>query len=207
MSWRRTCRATVVAVLLAGSAYAVEPAHQADPAHDVHDGAVHGAHDDHHAAIPWSTLAFSAINLGIFLMILRRLALPPIRSWVAERRELVVRELEEATAIRGEAERMKAEWQRRLANLDDEIELMRAQAKQDIERERERILAAAHAAAAALQRDAQRLAAAEGKQLEAQLRAEAARKAVGIAEERIRREWNDADQRRLVSEFLTQVRS
>ena len=71
----------------------------------------------------------------------------------------------------------------------------------------ERILAEARAAAAALLRDAQRLAAAEGKQLEAQLRAEAARKAVALATDKIRQQWGSDDQQRMVAEFIRHVQS
>jgi F-type H+-transporting ATPase subunit b len=134
-----------------------------------------------------------------------RFAVPSVRAWVRDRRDAVVRELEAAAAVRGEAQRLKSEWEQRLGKLESEIGAMRAQAQQDIERERERILAAARASADAMLRDAQRLAAAEAKQLEAQLRADVARKAVALAEERVRAQWSNDDQQRLISDFLKQV--
>ncbi len=182
----------LIHLLIAGTAFAAEEA------------AEHGA--EHHAGPPWATLLFSLINLAIFGAILARFLVPSIRSWVAERRELIVRELEAAATLRAEAQRLKAECDSRLAKLKDEIEQMRAEARRDAERERDRILEAARATAANIQRDAQRLAAAEAKQLEAKLRAETARRAVDLAEEKIKSSWTADDQQRLISEFLTRVR-
>ena len=169
-------------------------------------GGEHG--DAHgHGGIPWATLTFSTINLLIFGYILNRFAVPGGRAWVAGRRDAVVRELEEAATLRGEAQRLKSEWEARVAKLDEEIATLRAEARAEIERDRERVLAAARAAADKLKRDAERIALAEARQLESQLRGDVAHKAVALAEQRLRAGWSAEDQDGSIAEFLRRVQA
>jgi F-type H+-transporting ATPase subunit b len=162
----------------------------------------------HHAesGIPWGTLALSTINLLIFLWVLARFVLPTVRTWVQERRTRVVNELDEAAKAKAEALQLKAQWEARLARLDQTIEEMQTQARQDAERERERILAAARKTAETIRRDAERAAAYEVRRTQEQLRAELVRQALRSAEEQARSHWTVADQERFITDFLKQVR-
>jgi len=164
------------------------------------------AAEEHHATgIPWLTLLFNIINLGGFLWILGRFVLPSVRSWVRERRDQVIHDLEAAAAAKADAERLRAEWQARLAHLNETIEELRAQARRDAEQERERILAAARAAAEAIRRDAERTAAYQVRQTQQLLRAELVRQALQMVEQDVRAKWTAADQDRFVGDFLKQV--
>ncbi len=160
----------------------------------------------HHAeGTPWASLFFSTVNLLIFLWILARFALPAVRGWVRDRRDKVVSALEAAAAAKAEAEKLRAEWQARLAEIHQTIETLRMEARRDAERERERILAAAYQTAETIRRDAERTAAYELRRTQAQLRAELARQALRLAEESVRAHWSAADQQRFVAEFIKQV--
>src|SRR5512147_580964 len=152
--------------------------------------------------IPLATLLFSTINLLLFGYVLSRYALPVVRQWVRTRRNLIVTELEEAAAARGEALRLKAEWEQRVAKLEETIRQLREQARQDAERERERILADAHRVAEAIHRDAERTIAAELRGMRAELRAKVVGEAVRLAEDEVRKKWTPADQERFVGEFV-----
>jgi F-type H+-transporting ATPase subunit b len=163
-----------------------------------------GHHDA--AGIPWGTLTLSTVNLLLFLWVLGRYVVPAVRNWVRERRVRVVGDLEAAAAAKAEALRLKAEWEARLARLDQTIEEMRAQALQDAERERQRILAAARKTADAIRRDAERAAAYEVRRTQELLRAELVRQALHAAEAQARSRWTAADQERFIADFLTQVR-
>ena len=164
--------------------------------------AEHGHHDPE---IPFATIIFSTINLALFVYILARSGVPLVRQWVQDRRNQIVTELEEAAAARGEALRLKAEWEQRIAKLDETIREMREQAKRDAERERERILADAHKVAEGIQRDAERTIAAELRGMRAELRAKVVREAIHLAEDEVRKKWTAADQERFVGEFVRQV--
>jgi F-type H+-transporting ATPase subunit b len=159
-----------------------------------------------HAATPeWQLLLYATINLAIFVWILARFALPSVRTWVRERRVQVVNALQEAAAAKAEAEKLRAECEARLAQIDATIAELRAQARRDAERERERILAAAHKTAETIRKDAERAAAYEVRRIREQLRAELVHQAVRIAEEATRTRWSPDDQRRFVAEFLREV--
>ena len=188
----RTWGAAVVSLLLATVAVASEEAH--------------GAHG-HDGGIPFGSLLLSAANLLIFVWVLNRFMMPAVRSWVAERRSRVVEALEQAATAKAEAERLRAEWQVRLGELERTAAEMRAQARRDAERERDRILAAAQHLADTIRRDAERTAAYETRRIQDQLRAELVRAAVQLAEERTRAEWTAADQQRFVAEFVKQVQA
>jgi F-type H+-transporting ATPase subunit b len=133
--------------------------------------------------------------------------MPAVRTWVRERRDRVINDLESAAEAKAEALQLKAEWEARLAHLDETIAEMRAQARQDAERERARILAAAQKTADTIRRDAERAAAYEVRRMQEQLRAELVRQALRSAEAQARSQWTAADQERFIADFLTQVRA
>jgi F-type H+-transporting ATPase subunit b len=163
------------------------------------------AEHEHAGGIPFGSLAFSTINLLIFLWILGRFVMPAVRRWVADRRDAVVKALDDAARAKAEAEKLRAEWEARLAAVERTIEEMRGQARQDAERERQRILAAAHATAEAIRRDAERVAAYEVRRTQQQLRAELVKQAVHLAEDTVHTQWSAADQQRSVADFIGQV--
>lgn len=167
--------------------------------------AADAAHHDEHHGIPWATLLFSTINFGIFVFLIARLAWPSIRDWLAQRHATVVQTLEQAEQAKREAEQLKQEWARRLSGLQAEIEALRQQARADIAREREQMLAAAQRTADAIRRDAVRAAEQEQRAAQAQLRDEIARRALALATERARQDLTPADHERFIGEFLRQV--
>lgn len=187
-------RSAITLLLLAAPALASENGH----------GAAH--HDEHHG-IPWATLIFSTINLGIFVFVMARFAWPGIRDWLVTRHSTIVETLEQAARAKHEAEQLKQEWEQRLSGLQTEIEAMRKQARADLAREREQMLAAAQRTAESIKRDAERAAEQEQRNAQAQLRDEIARRALALATERARKELTSADQDRFIGDFLKQVRS
>jgi F-type H+-transporting ATPase subunit b len=160
----------------------------------------------HGGEIPFLSLLFSTINLLIFLWIMSRFVYPSVRDWVRERRARVEDALREAAAARAEADRLRAEFERRLGEIDRTIEELRAQARQDAEREREHILEAARKAADTITRDAERAAAYEVRRTEHLLRAQLVHHAIRLAEEATRAQWSPSDQQRFVADFLKRVR-
>ncbi len=169
------------------------------------EGHAEGRHDEH--GIPWATLLFSAINFCLFALLIARKVWPGVKQAVADRRDQIVKTMQEAAEAKAEAEKAKAEWQRRLANLQSEIDALRVAAKQDAERERDRILSAAQTTAESIRRDAERAATAEVRRVQQQLRGDLVREAIQIAETTVKSGWNNGDQQRSVTEFLKQVES
>jgi F-type H+-transporting ATPase subunit b len=179
--------------------------------------ALASASAEHHEAhgIPWGTLIFSTINLAIFLFLLPRLlhlflktmGLPASSDDLKSRRSDIQNALQQAAKAKEESERLKDEWDRRLANLGTEIEALRQQARQEIATEREQILAAAKQLAESIRRDAQKAAEQEVRNAEALLREEVAAQALGIARRLAPQRLTAADQERFVGDFIQQVPS
>lgn len=165
-----------------------------------------GGHGAEHHGIPWATLFFTAVNFGLFALLLTRLVLPALRTWAITRRDRIVEELEKAASARAQAQALQAEWEQRMARLEKELTEIRNQALADAQRERERILAAAQETAAAIAADAEKAATQEVRRARIELREEVSRQAVAAAQEMIRRGLNESDQKRFVDEFLGEVR-
>ena len=167
------------------------------------------AAEHHHEVhgIPWAKLVFSTINLAIFVAILARFVWPNVKDLLRSRRADIVDLLEKASKAKGEAEQLKREWETRMANVSTELEAMRRQAEADIAGERQRILEATRKVADAIRRDAARTAEQEVRNAEAMLRQEVAAQATAVAKDLARQRVGADDQRRLVAEFIEQVRS
>lgn len=166
----------------------------------------HGGHGGH-GGIPWATLFFSAVNLVIFVGVLRRFVWPALKNWISERHQAVVEALEQAARARQEAEQLKAEWERRVANLGAELDTLRRQARDDIARERDQVLAAAQTAADAIRRDAARAAEQEVRGAQELLREEVARQALEIARELAVQRVTPAVQDQFIADFVNKVQA
>lgn len=172
---------------------------------------------EHHEAhgIPWGTLFFSTVNLVIFLLLLPRLlplflktmGLPASRDDLQLRRTEIQNALQQAAKAKQDSERLKEEWEQRLANLGAEIDALRQQARRDIAAEREQILAAAKELADSIRKDAQKAAEQEVRNAETRLREEVAAQALSIARRLAPQRLTPADQERFVGNFIQQVQS
>jgi F-type H+-transporting ATPase subunit b len=164
----------------------------------------HGAHGEHHG-IPWSTLFFTAVNFGLFVLLIWRAVLPALRTWALDRRNRIVDELQKAANARAEAEELKNEWRRRMERLDQELAEIRNQALADAQRERERILQLAGETAKAIAADAEKAVGQEVQRAREELRGEVARQALALAGEIVRQRLDQDDQKRFIDEFLREV--
>lgn len=152
--------------------------------------------------VPWLKLLFSAVNVLIFLAVLRSRVWPALRQALRSRRERIIGALEQAGRAKRESERLQAEWRERLANVSAELEAMRQQARADIAAERDQILNAARQVADAIRRDARRTAEQEVRNAEALLRAEVAANALAIARRLAPQRLTAVHQREFISDFM-----
>ena len=108
----------------------------------------------------------------------------------------------EAGEMRKQAEMRAAEVDRRLANLENEIAAMRAEAKQEAETETERLSRHTAAEIGKVQLHAEQDIAAAGKAARMELKRYSAELAVQLAEQKIRVRMNPEIQDSLVMGFL-----
>ena len=140
---------------------------------------------------------------GVLFVLLRK----PIRAFFAERRSGIRSELDEAAKLKKQAEARYAKWQRRIVDLDLDLESLRTSARERAEPEREHILAAARASAERIRRDASAAIEQEVRRARVRLREEASDLAVERAAGMLKQTVDDRDRARLLDEFIERVES
>jgi F-type H+-transporting ATPase subunit b len=163
----------------------------------------HAADDGH--GFDLSNFIFTALNLLILIAVLVYVGRKPIRTFFEERRLQIREELDNAAKLRDEAEATFNDWQRRLVDLDAELDQLRSRARERAETERDRILADAAATAERIREDARAAIEQETRRAQALLRDEASSLAIDLAQGVLDREVTDADRARLVDEFIARI--
>jgi F-type H+-transporting ATPase subunit b len=146
-----------------------------------------------------------AVNLVILVAVLVHFARKPIRDYFASRRGEIQSELKGAAEQLSEAEATYSKWQRRLVDLEAELQEIRATSSQRAEAERDKILSDAQATAERIRRDASVAVEMEFRRAREELREEATQLAIELATERLEREVTDADRDRLLDEFIDRI--
>jgi F-type H+-transporting ATPase subunit b len=162
--------------------------------------------DSESAAAPWWNYpgweAWKFFNLLIFIGLLFYFLRRPLSESLLARREAIRRELMRAQEERAAALAKLEEVGARLAHLDAEVELIRAQARREAEDERERIARATEEEMRKLREHAQREIEGAGKAARQELRRYAAEQSVRMAEELIRRDMGAEDDARLMGDYV-----
>lgn len=150
-------------------------------------------------------LLFPWLNFALLIGVLVFLTRKPVREFFAGRRRAIQDALESAAELQRQAEERHAKWQRRLVDLDRELDEIRRLGRERVEAEREHILADARAGAERIQRNARSAIEQELRRAREQLREEASDLALELAAGLLRDRVNDSDRDRLVDEFIARV--
>lgn len=148
----------------------------------------------------WRILDF-ALMIGILIYFLTK----PIRNGLAGRREGIEKALSDAVAAREAAEAKFADYDSKLSKASAEIEEMSAAIRREGELERDRILANAKEMAQKITAEAEKTAESEILRARTELRQEASRLAISLAEELLKKQMTAGDQARLVDEYVSKV--
>lgn len=153
----------------------------------------------------WIEGAGRFVNLFILFGIIIYFVREPLKKFFAERRTGIQREIREAREAGEEAEKKLASLENRMKNLDQELATIRREADREVALERRRILEEA-------ERDAVKIAATARREIEGltraaekQLKAYASQLAVELAEEQIRRDISEQDERRVIDRFFVKL--
>jgi F-type H+-transporting ATPase subunit b len=172
-----------------------------------------GERDDVEPSILWrpkgTPVPFGAmlLNSAILYYLLVRFAKKPIAEALKSRKSTILRGMEEAGKMKSDAEAQLAQYEQKLATLDQEIERVRADMRSAGESERKRILAEAKEKRGRMERDAQTLISQELKAAREGLTSEMARTALRSAETALRAKITAADQTRLADEYLGSIKN
>jgi F-type H+-transporting ATPase subunit b len=142
------------------------------------------------------------VNFGLLLVILAKFGGPAARKMAQDRSDQIKTALDEASALRSKAAAKLAEYESRLAEADAEISKMVDGMRSDAATEKQRILEAAAASAAAMERDAELRIAAEIERARFELRAEVTAAAMAAAEKVLKLKTTSSDQTKLFEQFI-----
>ena len=188
---------------------------------DAHGG---GGHDEHHQEFNWfhgmigvregeasllwrppgTPIPFAALLLNTFLLffIIFKVAKAPVMQGLRDRKQKIARAIDDAAAMKKEAEEQLARYQHKLDNLDAEIERVKREMRESAEAERRRVLEEAKARRVRLEQEARQLVEQELADLREQLTRETARAALRSARELLLKSTSTEDHRRLCEQYL-----
>jgi F-type H+-transporting ATPase subunit b len=129
----------------------------------------------------------------------------PLTGHLENRSDEVKKALEEAAKAKAEAEAAAREYEDRLSKLDGEIDALKADFKSRGEAELKRFEEAGKAQAARILKDAEDTINAEVEKAQNELKAEASRLSIELAEERIAKALDNKDHDRLTKAFLDDI--
>jgi len=169
-------------------------------------GGAEGAHGE--GGIPhekWMDLLWRTLNFAGLLIILIWALKKPIANGLNSRRQAIIEKFEDLEAQKSEAERIYKEYESKLAKIDDEVQAIINSAVKQGEAEKARIIEEANRAAGDIERQAEMAIQHELAEAKLRLRSEIAEQAAQMAENLIRQNLKDADQARMVEDYLEKV--
>jgi len=149
----------------------------------------------------WRCIDFAALAIIIIWAVKKA----DMKKSLSDRQEGIAKALREAEESRQAAEKKFAEYNQKLAAANVEMDELQAAMRQEGALEKERIIAEARVAAERIKEQAQTAANQEILKARIELRAEASRLAVSLAEQTLKEKIEQSDQNRLVGEYLTKV--
>jgi F-type H+-transporting ATPase subunit b len=149
-----------------------------------------------------SGIIFPLLNFLIYAVSIYYFAVPLIRNFLKARHDEVLATVTGAAARKRSAEALVADYKSRLAEVDQEIDSIQASLKAEGERDKVRLLREAEGLATKINSDAKLLADQEVKAAKHQVLLDLAERAKVSASDLIRRHLSQADQSRLVEEFI-----
>jgi F-type H+-transporting ATPase subunit b len=206
-------RAAVVVFVAVATAGVAAPSSYASADAD----SAHGSHAAPHApAVNWidfdykktgsgPPLALALFNFAVLLFLLHKLFGKGLGQYLRERRAGIADALAESARLREEAQKKLDEYNQRIAGVEAEVQTLIAEIREQAQAEKARILAQAEAQAAAVKRDAENRIAAEIDRARRSLEREVVNAACDAAETLLRSNATEADQTRLVQEFIDTV--
>jgi F-type H+-transporting ATPase subunit b len=148
---------------------------------------------------------FPTLNFLIYLAILVKFALPPVRSFLKNRRDEVVATMTQASAKKAAAQALVNEYKAKLATLDQQVRSLQATLRDEGERDKAKLLGEANAMAAKIKADASILADQEVKMARQKIREDMAIQAEATARALLQRNLSADDQNRLADEFIQSI--
>ena len=150
-------------------------------------------------------LIWRATNFTILAVLLYKLLAPRAKTYFRNRMSGIQGALKEAAELKEEAEERFGELERRLENIDKEVQEIVDSFRKEGLAEKERILENARKEAEKIREQAIRTVEQEMARARMMIRKESADVMVKLAEDLLREKLNDDDQERLIKEYMEKV--
>jgi len=167
------------------------------------EGAHHGEGGISHEK--WMDLLWRTLNFAGLVIILVWALKKPLANALNGRRQAIIDKFEDLETQKSEAERIYKEYEGKLAKIDEEVQAIINNAVQQGEAEKARIIEDANRAAGDIQRQAEMAIQHELAEAKLKLRSEIAEQAVKMAEDLIKQNLKEADQTKMVEDYLEKV--
>ncbi len=156
--------------------------------------------DSHAPDLGWMLVTFS-----VFAFVLYKFGILKLKAYVADRHVEIKDAIEKAQKAKAEADAARAAFEERLRGLDQEITKLKADFKQQGEKEKARLEASGKAAAERIRNDAEETITQERNALELELKNDLIRRAFKSARAQIQSELSDSDHQRLEQDFVGEI--
>jgi len=151
------------------------------------------------------TFIIAIINITILFLILRKILFKPVTKFMADRAKSVLDSIDQADKDKAQAKTLLAEYEGKLKNADAEADEIIRAARKTANAEAERIIAAGKSAAETMQANARREIQAEREAALAQFKAEAALLVIAAASRLLGRELQTDDNRRYANMLMDEL--
>ncbi len=151
-------------------------------------------------------LIWWTVNFLVLIILLYKLLRKPIVNFFVSRKENLVKEYEELLARKKEAEAKYLELQEKIKNLKAEAEAIYQNYVEQGLKEKEKIIEEAKLQAERIREQVQVYIAQEMEKAKDLLRIELAKESVKLAEELLKKNLTPEDQKRLVKNFIEQIK-
>ena len=152
-----------------------------------------------------STFILTILNLFIQMFLMKKFLFKPIRRVLEERQKRADQNIRAAEQEKAEAEAVKAEYTKNMAQAREEAAGILERAKQDASQQADELLQSARSEAQALKAKAESDIRQEKKRALNEAKDEIGGLAMDIAERVVEREIHEADHRALIDDFLQKV--
>lgn len=154
----------------------------------------------------WSWV-FKSVNFIILVGIIVKFAGKPLKEYLENRHRTIKNKLEEAERMYSEAEALKADYEKKIAKLDEEVEAFKVKIVAEAEKEKKKILDEAAYMASKIKEQARLSYEQEAKEVIDKIKEEIAKQTIEKAEKIVKEKLTKDDHNRMVGEFIENLRS
>ena len=153
----------------------------------------------------WAGLFWRVLTTIIFVVILYKLLKNPVKNFVSKRSAEIEKALQDALQANVEAKARLADYEEKVAKLESELELMKANALKAAEKERETVLADTEKSIEKMKRFALNMIEAETAKAKNELRKELALIAAGDAEKHLAENIKGKKAEELTEQYIKRI--